>query len=264
MDEEKKPFPIELFVILIIIALANDIAEIFFDLLDFTGVGLAGEAIMEPVNLVLDFFFTGIFVWRVGFGGSTITQYINDLLQLILIPGRTISVFIGMKIANNPDSAISKIATTYTSIESGSVSGAVGKTEGAVGAAEGAAKTERGLQEASTVGVTSEGEAGSEGGAEKTTKEKSPAGGESESSGDENTEKSDENAPENDIFKNPLDNPVGTAGEEAFNPGEDTIQEGEGFGPREESQGEENRPKKVVDIATRRPPAPPKQDQIAA
>ena len=56
MDEEEKPFPIEFIIILLLIAVANDIAEIFFDLLDFTGVGIAGEAIMEPANFILDFF----------------------------------------------------------------------------------------------------------------------------------------------------------------------------------------------------------------
>ena len=133
MDEEtEKPFPIEFIVILLIIALANDLAEIFFDLLDFTGIGVAGEAIMEPIDFVLDLFFTSIFVWKVGFGGGTITQYLDDLLEPFFIPGRTLSVGLGMWIANHPNSIVSKAATTAAALEGGNVDGALGKAEGEI------------------------------------------------------------------------------------------------------------------------------------
>jgi hypothetical protein len=155
MDEEPKPFPIEFIVILMIVAIANDIAEVCFDLLDFTGVGIAGEGIMEPVNFVLDLFFTGIFVWRLGFGGATITQYIDDLLEPLLIPGRAISVGLGMYIANHPQSAVGKVANQAASLENG---GGVGELEGAAetagkSAAEGS-RLEGGAQQE---GVTSGG-----------------------------------------------------------------------------------------------------------
>jgi hypothetical protein len=240
MDEGEKPFPIEFIVILLIIAVANDVAEIFFDLLDFTGVGVAGEAIMVPIDLVLDFFFTGIFVWKVGFGGGTITQYIDDLLEPFLIPGRTISVGLGMWIANHPNSTVGKAANTAASLESGNVGGIEGEAEGAVNAER---KIEGENMERAP--KTTEGESA-------TAK---PTPSEGESSGE------NESTPENDTFKNPYDNPVGTAQEEEFNPSEDAIQEGKGFGTGEEPQEDSAQPQSNIHIVSRRPPTPPKQDQ---
>jgi len=118
-EEEEKPFDVVIIVMLLIIAIANDIAEVFFDLLDFTGVGIAGEAIMEPANLLLDFFFTGVFVWKVGWGGGTVTQYIGDILEPFLIPGRTLSVIAGIWVANHPDSIVGKVATDAAALEGG-------------------------------------------------------------------------------------------------------------------------------------------------
>jgi hypothetical protein len=246
MDEEEKPFPIEFIVILLIIAMANDVAEIFFDILDFTGVGVAGEAIMEPINFVLDFFFTGIFWWKVGPGGGTITQYIGDILEPFLIPGRTISVGLGMWIANHPNSAIGKAATTAVSLETGNVAGATGEVEEVAGAAEKeAAGAEKKLQSGSA-STTGEGGAGEletikEG---ETTESKSPE----DQSGEEK-----ENTPEEDIFKNPYENPVGTVGEELNEPPEEEFREGGGFNRtgEEEPQERESQPQKVIDISSR-------------
>jgi hypothetical protein len=257
MDEEEKPFPIEFIVILLIVAVVNDVAEVFFDLLDFTGVGVAGEAIMEPANFVLDFFFTGIFWWKVGPGGGTITQYIGDLLEPFLIPGRTISVGLGMWIANNPNSAIGKAASTAASLESGNVEGVAGEAEGAAGAVEKEAAgvgTEKKLQ-SEGVGAIGEGEAGEPGAAKE-----NPAAESESPEGQRDGEK--ENAPEEDIFKNPYENPVGTAAEELNEPPEEEFHEGEGFktkreeGPRED----ESQPQKIIDISSRRPPAPPRKN----
>jgi hypothetical protein len=123
MDEGEKPFGIELIVILLIVAVINDVAEILFDILDCTGVGLAGEGIMEPINLVLDAFFTGVFVWKTGFGSESIVQLIDDFLQLIFIPGRTISVAAGIWIANHPKSIVGKVASEAAMIEGEGVGG---------------------------------------------------------------------------------------------------------------------------------------------
>jgi hypothetical protein len=250
MDEGEKPFPIEYIVILLIIAIANDVAEIFFDLLDFTGVGIAGEAIMEPANFVLDLFFTGIFWWKVGPGGGTITQYIGDLLEPFLIPGRTLSVLAGMYLANHPNSALGKVANTAASLESGGATGAIGETEGVAGKLEGeAASAEKKLQGEGA--GTNEGESKAAG---------KGSTGESESPEGKAGAGENESTPESDVFKNPYENPVGTAAEEEFNPSEDAIQEGKGFNSGEKSQEDEVQPQSGIHIASRRPPAPPKQD----
>ena len=253
MDEEtEKPFPIEFIIILLIVAIVNDVAEIFFDLLDFTGVGIAGEAIMEPANVALDFFFTGIFWWKVGPGGGTITQYIGDILEPLLIPGRTISVGLGMWISNHPNSIVSKAATAAVSAESGNVGGA--KTEtlpepgrysrnndtGDVYENDGNGKSkvvgndrtddwESNAHKKSTGGATDRGEPNSPG---------SDGGGEGEKT-----------SQEKDIFKNPYENPVGTAAEELNAPPEEEFHEGE-LAKQEKKSGEETpRPKKDIDIS---------------
>jgi hypothetical protein len=251
MDEEiEKPFPIEFIVILLLVAVANDVAEVFFDFLDFTGVGVAGEAIMEPANFVLDFFFTGIFWWKVGLGGGTITQYIGDILEPFLIPGRTISVALGMWIANNPNSAIGKAVGAAASLESGNVGGIEGKAEDAAGTAEKeAAGAEKKLQGGSTTGE------GGVGGGE-AVQESQVAEPESP---DNQTGEEKQNAPKEDIFKNPYENPVETAAEELNEPPEEEFHEGKEFNraqAEEEPQERKPQPQKVVDISNRRRPSP--------
>ena len=79
MDEKEKPFDIISIVILLTLALLNDGAEIFFDLLAlWTGVGIVGEAIMEPANFCswtpLSSF--SVLLMKCGLGGTpTIMQY---------------------------------------------------------------------------------------------------------------------------------------------------------------------------------------------
>lgn len=216
MDEGEKPFPIEFIVILLLIAAANDIAQVFFLLLDFTGVGVAGEAIMEPADAALGVFFTGIFVWRVGWGGGTISQYIGSLLQMLPIPTRIISVGIGMWIANHPSSLVGKVATTAASLESGNVGGAMGEAEGTAGKLEGAADAEKKLGSEKTGNLS--GKAESEGASATPSDQSTP--------GEDEAAQNNENTPESDVFKNPYENPVGTAEEEAFNPSEDAMKEG--------------------------------------
>jgi len=144
MDESKKPFDAVWIIFLILIALANDGAEIFFDLLAMTGVGLVGEAIMEPVNVILDGFFTGVFVMKCGFGGPSILQLVDDLLELIGIPGRTACAILGVLMANN--SKVAKLAALATAVETGGAGEIAEAGEAAEGAAavagEGAAAAE--------------------------------------------------------------------------------------------------------------------------
>ncbi len=255
MDEEEKPFPIEFIVILLIIAIANDVAEVFFDLLDFTGAGIAGEAIMEPMNLVLDFFFTGIFWWKVGLGGGTITQYIGDLLEPFFIPGRTISVALGLWIANNPSSILGKAVTAAASLESGGAGGVASEAEGAVETAEKeVAGAEKKIQS-----ETSEATGEASTGESKATRESATAELKSPENQDDGEGK--ESIPEKDVFKNPYDNPVGTAAEELNAPPEEEFHEGKEFEKaetEEEPQKKEVQPQKVIDIASRRPPSPQK------
>jgi hypothetical protein len=259
MDEEEKPFPIEFIVILLLIAIVNDIAEVFFDLLDFTGVGIDGVAIMGPVNFILDFFFTGIFIWRVGFGGGTITQYIGDLFEPLFIPGRTISVGLGMWIANHPNSAIGKAVSTAAALESGGVGGVPGETESAVSTVEKeAAGAEKKIQ-SEAGGATNEGSAG------ESRAISEAAGAEKKSSDGKGDGEGKENTPEDDVFKNPYDNPVGTAGEELNTPPEEEFHEGKEFEKAETEEEEEPKkkkiqPQKVIDIASRRPPSPQKDE----
>jgi len=242
MDEEiEKPFPIEYFAIFFIIAAANDIARVFFLFLDFTGVGIDGEAIMEPINLVLDFFFIGVFRWRTkSFGGSTMTQYGGSIFEFFG-PVRMFSVGAGMYLANNPNSIFGKIATTAASLETGNVAGEI----------EGAAKAEKKLQ---SEGVSAGG-AGGESESESKTAEEKGLTTESRESGSPEGEGGgeNENAPENDIFKNPYDNPVGTAGKELNEPPEEEFHEGEGFNrtEAEEEPQEQQRAREAAEARKR-------------
>ncbi|HVN26549.1 MAG TPA: hypothetical protein VMT99_02750 [Candidatus Paceibacterota bacterium] len=130
---EEKPFDTLWIVALILLAVANDALEVVFDLFAASVVGLPGEAIMEPINLLFDGFFTSVFVIKVGFGWPAILQFIDDVLQLFFIPGRTAAVLIGIRAANNPKSLASKIIRKGAALEGG------GELAAAEGAAENAA-----------------------------------------------------------------------------------------------------------------------------
>jgi hypothetical protein len=254
MDEEEKPFDIVIIVMLLIIAIGNDIAEVFFDLLDFTGVGIVGEAIMEPANFLLDLFFTGVFVWKCGWGGGTITQYIGDLLEPTFIPGRTLSVIVGIWVSNNPNSMVGKIATTAASLESGKVGGELSEAENAAGTAgkigteaEGSEKAFQN-ESASTEGVgghAGESKAANEGDSNaNATESESPEGKEGG-----NEEENKKNAAEREMEAKEEGNPIENLQEELEEP-----QQEEGF-PSAPTEVEAPAPK-VVDIESRRKPQP--------
>lgn len=167
MDEKEKPFDTVSIVILVLLALGNDGAEIFFDLLAATVVGLPGEAIMEPINLGMDGIFTFWFFAKCGFGGPAMIQIADDVLSLVGIPGRTICVVAGILIANNPKlAAVAEIAGAAAltggagavAAEAGETAevGAVAAESATAGTAAGAevAKAETTVVETGTGGTT--------------------------------------------------------------------------------------------------------------
>jgi hypothetical protein len=170
MEEQEKPFDTVSIVILVMLALGNDGAEIFFDLLAATVIGLPGEAIMEPINLGMDGIFTFWFFAKCGFGGPSIIQVADDLLELVGIPGRTICVVAGILIANNP-----KLAAVAEMAGAGALTGGAGAVATEAGeagaAAEGAATAAKGTEAAAKA------ESGVEAGVPKTAGE---TGGETE------------------------------------------------------------------------------------
>jgi hypothetical protein len=268
MNEEEKAFPIELIVILIPIALINDIAEVFFDLLDFTGVGISGEAIMEPANLILDLFFTGIFWWRVGFGGFTVTQYIGDLLEPLLIPGRTISVGLGIWLANHPNSVLGNIATEAAQLEGGEA-GALNEAEGAAGkvgaeaeavSAEGKLQGEAAGANGERAGETGESKSNKKGGSSTDESESAATEGENEGEGGdkkgegESNEDEMESPEERDPIKG-LEKQLEEPSDEEF-PGQLESDDDE-----DEDQEEAQAPRKVIDISSRRKQPSPKRDE---
>jgi len=102
MDEQEKPFDTISIIVLLSLAVANDGAEIFFDVLASTMVGLPGESIMKPIDFAMDGIFTFWFFSKCGFGGPAIIQVADDLLELVGIPGRFICVAASIFMANHP------------------------------------------------------------------------------------------------------------------------------------------------------------------
>ena len=136
MDEPEKPFNEVWIVLLVIVALANDGLEVLFDLLAMTGIGLPGEAIMEPINIALGPFFTAVFWIKCGFGAPAIVQLIASLLEVVGLPTRTISVLGAIWVANHPSSKISQTAKLAAAVESGGASGELAEAEGVAEEAE--------------------------------------------------------------------------------------------------------------------------------
>ena len=128
-----------------------------------------------------------------------------------------------------------------------------GEAEGAVGAVEKeAAGVEKKIQAegGSTVGTSGTGEP-----------EAVKEGSIGESKSPENqSDKEKEDSAKNDIFKNPYDNPVGTAAKELNEPPEEEFHEGKGFNPAGEPQKDEFEPKSGIHIVSRRSPSPDKKD----
>ena len=136
MDEQEKVFDTTSIIILLMISVANDAAEIFFDLLAATGIGLPGEAIMEPINFLVDCIVTPWFFMKCGFGGPTIAQLLDDFLSFVGVPGRTLSVAFGIYVANNPQSFVGRIGMLAATVETGGEAAAVSEGAEAVQAGE--------------------------------------------------------------------------------------------------------------------------------
>jgi hypothetical protein len=191
MDEQEKPFDAVSIVILVLISLANDAAEVFFDILTATVVGLPGEAIMEPINFFVDCIVTPWFFIKCGFGGPALAQILDDLLSLVGIPGRTICVVFGIYVANNPNSLFGKIGQTAATIETGGEAGALKAGEKTAQEAEkagGAAAKAR--EKIPTTSVQTETErAQKETGGPRTGKETNTGEGENEAGKEERAKK---------------------------------------------------------------------------
>lgn len=119
MDEQEKPFGIVSIVFLIMIGLTNDLLEVMFDLFAATVIGLSGQALMEPINLLVDALITGWFFAKLGFGGPTFIQLVDDIAELVGVPARTLCLALGIWLANNPSSTVGRLATAATMVESG-------------------------------------------------------------------------------------------------------------------------------------------------
>jgi hypothetical protein len=165
MDEQKKTFDTVSIVVLLILALMNDGMEVFFDILAMTGVGITGEAIMEPFNFIMDGVVTVWFAIKCGIGGApTIMQYIDDLCEVAGIPGRTICVGAGILVANNPKlAAVTKVAEVAGIAALTGGTGAVA-AEGATAAEAGAVTAEAGAAATAAEGTAISGEVTAEAG----------------------------------------------------------------------------------------------------
>jgi hypothetical protein len=232
MDEEKKAFNIVEIIILMMIAIANDAAEIVFDLLALTGVGLAGEAIMEPINLLVDFIVTPWFFFKAGFGGPAILQLADDLLELVGIPGRTIAVGGGIWIANHPKSKLSKLAQTAAALEGGGIAGEAGALEGEAAAVgelgagtEAAGVAGEGTEAARGGRGVSGGESGAESEGQPGAKEKSAAEQEAEEKMTPEAEKSPLEVQRKKLFEESPEEPDFSANQQVRDKDEDDEDE---------------------------------------
>lgn len=192
MDDEQKPFDIVSIVILMLIAVANDALEIVFDLLAATGIGLPGEAIMKPIDFLIDGVVTSWFFMKLGFGGPSLAQLLDDVLEVFGVPGRTICVGFGIYLANHPKSKLGQIAQVATTVGGGGtgVVSEMGEAAKGVQAAEqlgesteGAAKTVEtgtGTEETSDGAKRKGGGAGTEGGGQESEERASGGGDEAE------------------------------------------------------------------------------------
>ena len=174
MDEQEKVFDTTSIVMLLTISVANDAAEIFFDLLAATGIGLPGEAIMEPINFLVDCIVTPWFFIKCGFGGPTIAQLLDDFLSFVGVPGRTLSVAFGIYVANNPQSFLGRIGALAATVETGGEAALVSEGAEAAQAGERIIQEEERARELAAeagAGAKAEGGLGEGAGAEKKTAE---------------------------------------------------------------------------------------------
>ena len=172
---KEKPFNEIWWVILILPAIVNDGLEIIFDLAALTGVGLAGEGIMEPLDAILDVFYEGVFVAKTGFGLPSFIELVACVLEAVFIPTRIISVVGCIYLANHPDSAASKTANVIGYAAGGEL-GAIEEV-GEVGeiAVDGGEALEEGAEAAEATTAVAE-EGGEAAGATEEIEEEVPEG----------------------------------------------------------------------------------------
>jgi hypothetical protein len=228
MDEQEKPFDTVSIAILMIVAIANDIAEIIADLI---AIPLAGvdEIIMEPIDFLIDAIVTTWFFMKCGLGAPALAQVLDDVLESIGVPGRTICVGFGIYLANHPKSALGKIGQAVATVESGGESGAM-----------------EGLQEGETVAKEAESTAATAAKAEKNTvagaEEKPPS---EKSKGEEESRKEKEEEEEKKMEPEEEREPEEVEKEKIL---EQTPQEPERQEESEESEKEEMEPPRPSNV----------------
>lgn len=249
MDEQEKPFDTISIIVLLSLAVANDGAEIFFDVLASTMVGLPGESIMKPIDFAMDGIFTFWFFSKCGFGGPAIIQVADDLLELVGIPGRFICVAASIFMANHPKlAAVAEMAgAAALTGGAGAVAAEAGETaevgvvaaESATAATEGAAVSGEVTTEAESVAEGGARGAVEETGNESKVSKEAPSGEEGEEAEEkkkkleEEMEPEEERSPE-DVLREKLLNQTPTSKED-----EDEDDEDEEIKGREDEQNDQ-------------------------
>lgn len=157
MEDEKKFNQVEI-IILVMLAMANDLLLVFAVMVfAIPVVGQVLGAGMEVINLGLWAVITGWFIFKTkSFGKSGVLQIAGGIAEFFGIPGRTATVIAGILIENNPK--LSKVAGLATGAAAAvatdgaslAVSGAA--ASGAV-AAEGAAVAEGAVAAGETAAI---------------------------------------------------------------------------------------------------------------
>ena len=123
--EEQKKFGLAEIIILLILAVTNDILTVLADLVFLIPiVGQAIFAAMGGVNIVIWAIILFWFIMKAGFkGGSGMLQVAGGVAQFIGMPARTIVVALGIFFVNHP-----KVAAK-AQLATGKIGAAIGRTE---------------------------------------------------------------------------------------------------------------------------------------
>jgi hypothetical protein len=115
--EEQKKFELPEIIILLMLAIANDVLSIFVDFVFL--IPIIGQVIgisMEGVNVFIWAIILFLFIMKAGFrGGSSILQIAGGIAQFFGIPARTIVVAFGIYFVNHPKvAAVAELAAGKT------------------------------------------------------------------------------------------------------------------------------------------------------
>jgi len=151
MEEEKK-FDLVEIVLLIIIALFNDLLLVGADL--SVAIPVVGQVLgggMELINVLIWGLILLWFIMKMGFAAEIgLIQVAGGVAEFFGVPGRTATVAIGIYMANHPkvaalatEVAATVVATTATAGAAATAGKAAGAAGAEAGAAEGAAAAPR-------------------------------------------------------------------------------------------------------------------------